>query len=244
MRRLPMACWFISPSLENRCCSTRAHVLPQASSPQSADRACRRSPGGRQPNSLRSRPDEPPSSATVPIAVRSSTTRRRADRLAASPCPPPKATTRGPSRSATSLTAEVPVSGTRVETAVEEPPNDLLGHGHAAVLATGAPERDRHEPLALAEVAGADVGHQRHEALEEVPRTGLGHHVVTHGDVAAGLRPQLRHPVQVGQEAHVRDVVGIDGYAVLETEAHDVDLEPEPLLGAERTRDLSGELVH
>ena len=44
---------------------------PQSSSPHSADRACRRSPGGRQSNSSRSRPEEPPLSATVTTAVRS-----------------------------------------------------------------------------------------------------------------------------------------------------------------------------
>ena len=53
----------------NRCCSTRAQVSPHSSSPQRAARAIRRSPGGSTPNSSRSRPDEPPSSATVTTAV-------------------------------------------------------------------------------------------------------------------------------------------------------------------------------
>ena len=51
---------------------------PQSSSPHSAASAIRRSPGGRTPNSPRSRPDEPPSSATVTTAVRSSTSGRTA----------------------------------------------------------------------------------------------------------------------------------------------------------------------
>ena len=45
------------------------------------------------PNSWRSRPEDPPSSATVTIAVTSGVTRRSADSEAASPCPPPSATT-------------------------------------------------------------------------------------------------------------------------------------------------------
>ena len=36
MSRLPTACWSISPSLANRCWSTRAQVPPHSSSPQSA----------------------------------------------------------------------------------------------------------------------------------------------------------------------------------------------------------------
>ncbi len=63
---------------------------PSSSSPHSAARAIRRSPGGSTPNSSRSRPDEPPLSATVTIAVTSSVTRRSADSDAARPCPPPK----------------------------------------------------------------------------------------------------------------------------------------------------------
>ena len=52
-----------------RCCSTRAQVRPHSSSPQSAASAIRRSPGGSTPNSPRSRPEEPPLSATVTTAV-------------------------------------------------------------------------------------------------------------------------------------------------------------------------------
>jgi len=56
----------------------------------------RRSPGGGVPNSSRRRPLEPPSSATVTMAVMSSVTRRSADSEAARPWPPPSATTRLP----------------------------------------------------------------------------------------------------------------------------------------------------
>ncbi len=96
IRRLPSECPARSPSPPNRCCTTRLHVRPHVSSPQSAARAIRRSPGGSTSNCARSRPLDPPSSDTATTAVRSSVTRRRALRVAASPWPPPTATTREP----------------------------------------------------------------------------------------------------------------------------------------------------
>ena len=91
--------WPLSaPSPLNRYCRTSAQVRPDSSSPQSAARAIRRSPGGRQFSSARSRPEDPPSSATVTIAVSWSVTRRSADSDAARPWPPPNATTRGSRR--------------------------------------------------------------------------------------------------------------------------------------------------
>ena len=91
MSTLPTACPPSSASPVNRCCTTRLQVVPQASSPHSAARAIRRSPGGSTPNSRRSRPLEPPSSATVTIAVSCRVTRRSADRAANRPWPPPSA---------------------------------------------------------------------------------------------------------------------------------------------------------
>ena len=56
---------------------------------------CRRSPGGSTPNSRRSRPDEPPLSATVTTAVRSvDDVAQRRQATPTRPCPPPSATTR------------------------------------------------------------------------------------------------------------------------------------------------------
>ena len=95
MSRLPIAWSPSGPGETKRYCRTSAHVRPDSSSPQSAARAIRRSPGGRQPSSSRSRPDEPPSSATVTTAVSRSVTRRRAESDADRPCPPPNATTAG-----------------------------------------------------------------------------------------------------------------------------------------------------
>src|SRR5689334_2144313 len=96
MSRLPTAWPASSWSPANRCCTTLLQVVPHSSSPHSAASAIRRSPGGRTPKSRRSRPLEPPLSATVTIAVRLSVTCRNAASEAARPCPPPSATALGP----------------------------------------------------------------------------------------------------------------------------------------------------
>ena len=70
---------------ENRYWISRLQVVPHSSSPQSAASAIRRSPGGSTPNSRRSRPLDPPSSATVTIPVRSLVTRRSPDSDACKP---------------------------------------------------------------------------------------------------------------------------------------------------------------
>ncbi|CAB4997792.1 unannotated protein [freshwater metagenome] len=72
-----------------------AQLLPHSSSLQSAASAIRKSPGGKMGNSSRSRPLDPPLSATVTIAVISLVTLRSAASVAAKPCPPPSATTFG-----------------------------------------------------------------------------------------------------------------------------------------------------
>ncbi|CAB4897178.1 unannotated protein [freshwater metagenome] len=78
-----------------RYCIISAQLLPQSSSAHNAANAIRKSPGGSIGNSSRKRPLEPPLSATVTIAVMSEVIRRSAPRVAAKPCPPPRATTRG-----------------------------------------------------------------------------------------------------------------------------------------------------
>src|SRR5215510_50848 len=95
MSTLPTACPPRPERPVNRCCTTRLQVVPQASSPHRAASAIRRSPGWSTPKSRRSTPLDPPSSATVTMAVSWRVTRRSADREANSPWPPPSATTRG-----------------------------------------------------------------------------------------------------------------------------------------------------
>ena len=173
--RLPTACPASSPLPLKRCWMTRAQVRPQSSSPASAASAMRRSPGGSTPSSSRSRPLEPPSSATVTTAVRSPVTRRSAERggqalpaaqrdhlgLGAAPAAaagagrapgPRRRRTRSPGHSRPmsrwTTTVSTPVGG--------EPGGELLGHGHGAVLAAGAAHREGHVPLALPPVAGGD----------------------------------------------------------------------------------------
>ena len=97
MSRLPRAWLSSSPWPAKRCWRTSRQVSPHSESSVSAASAIRRSPGGRQPNSRRRRPEEPPSSATVTTAVSRCVTWRRARRVADRPCPPPRATTAGPS---------------------------------------------------------------------------------------------------------------------------------------------------
>ena len=72
--------------------ATSLHVRPQSSSPQRAASAIRRSPGGRTPSSARSRPLDPPSSATVTTAVSRSgdLPRARCRRWRPGPWPPPE----------------------------------------------------------------------------------------------------------------------------------------------------------
>ena len=67
-----------------------AHSGSPSPSPASAASAIRRSPGGSRPSSRRSRPDDPPSSATVTTAVTSVVSRRSAVSVACRPCPPPE----------------------------------------------------------------------------------------------------------------------------------------------------------
>ena len=92
-KRLPTACPLRGPSLVKRYCIICAQLRPHSSSLHKAASAMRKSPGGSIGNSSRSRPLEPPLSATVTIAVISEVRLRSAVKVAANPCPPPRATT-------------------------------------------------------------------------------------------------------------------------------------------------------
>ena len=83
----------MGPELVKRYCIISAHPLPHSSSAQRAESAIRKSPGGKIGNSARNRPLDPPLSATVTIAVMFFVIERSAVSVAASPCPPPSATT-------------------------------------------------------------------------------------------------------------------------------------------------------
>src|SRR6266568_3412629 len=178
MSRLPTAWPASSRSPSNRCCTTLLQVVPHSSSPHSAASAIRRSPGGRTPKSRRSRPLDPPSSATVTIAVRSSVTRRRADSDAARPCPPPSATALGPVPNCL-LPTKIPVHYLHVRSALggqqrRDPGRELGSDGHAPVLAAGAAHGEGDEPLALALVARQHHPQQLCVKLQELRGAGLG----------------------------------------------------------------------
>src|SRR5207247_692363 len=112
--------------------------------PASATRQRRRSPGAGTPKSRRSRPEDPPSSATLTTPVIVPAYSRAACNTTESPCPPPSATTAGPSRrNSRLLTFEVPVvhPGPKAQ-ALEKPPD--LGRDHnAAVPSARTPDTDR-----------------------------------------------------------------------------------------------------
>src|SRR5262249_20397741 len=183
MSTLPTAC---PPSAEppvNRCCTTRLQVVPQASSPHRAASAIRRSPGGSTPKSRRSMPLDPPLSATVTIAVSWRGPRRPADREGDSPGPPPAAATRGFSgRTAGTtpvlLTPKVTVHYLDAQAGLLQPPGDLLGHRHAAVLAAGAADREGHVLLPLALVPGQGHPQRRQVGVEEFRGAQLAEHVL------------------------------------------------------------------
>ena len=127
---------------------------------------CAGRPGGSTSSSCRIRPDDPPSSATVTTAVRSSVSSRSADSDACSPCPPPSATALGWSArhvrrtysSRPTMRSPGPGRGGRrwPDAARAQPLGELLGHHDRAVLAAGAADRQGEVALALAAVAGAD----------------------------------------------------------------------------------------
>src|SRR5712691_462999 len=152
----------------------------------------RRSPGGSTPYSRRSRPLEPPSSATVTIAVRSRVTRRNADNDANRPCPPPRATTwrlTGRPRPAEGadpastvggwlLTSEIAMTDLHFLPVRRQPGSDLLRYRYATVLAAGTADGDRDEVLAASFVAGQRDFQCLEVGAQEVIRPWLAEHVV------------------------------------------------------------------
>jgi hypothetical protein len=147
--RLPRACPRAVRSPEKRCCRTSRHWCPHGVSSHSAASAIRRSPGGRTSNSSRSRPLDPPSSATVTTAVMvgdqaAARTARRPDRARRRGRRPSAALTRAPGRGARRRSRRVLGRSVRRRAA---------RHRHRAVLATGAADGDRGIAAPLAQVA-------------------------------------------------------------------------------------------
>src|SRR6476469_4424924 len=96
----------------------------------------------------------------------------------ARPCPPPSATTDGPSVTRASATADVAVVDVRRHTVRLQPARQLGGDHHAAVPSTGAADADREIRLALAHVGGEQQREQTLELVEERRGFGLREHVL------------------------------------------------------------------
>ncbi len=113
----------------------------------SAARAIRRSPGGITPSSARSRPDEPPSSATVTTAVTSIGEPPDGAERGVQSVPSAERDDRGPERRRRAAMSSVRGHSrprSRCTTCTARPAScsqtrgECFGHGHASVLAAGA----------------------------------------------------------------------------------------------------------
>src|SRR3954454_16594855 len=74
------------------------------------------------------------------------------------------------------LAAQVAVAGGGGEPLAGEPAGELLGNGHAAVLAARAADGEREVPLALPPVAGDEQAEHVGVAVEELLGVGLAQH--------------------------------------------------------------------
>ena len=146
------------------------------SAPASAARAMRRSPGGRAASSARSRPELPPSSATVTTAVSASVTRAQRRQRDGQPVPAaqrddprrPRAS-RGARRSPGRHSRPRSRCTTRVRTpAASSRRASSTGDRDAAVLAARAADCQCHVSLALPAVSGADYPKQPRVGVEKV----------------------------------------------------------------------------
>ena len=155
--RLPRAWPFRSPA-SKRCSRARAEHRVRRRPARSGSGGGR--PGGTIPRSARSRPLDPPSSATDTTAVMSPAygTRRPQGRRQPVPAADARDRASGPRRRAASL-GDVPVRSPSARAPqVAEPLGDLLGDRDRAVATAGAAERDGQVRLALGLVLGQEQG--------------------------------------------------------------------------------------
>ena len=93
------------------------------------------------------------------------------------------------------------------------------------MVAAGTADRDRQARLALRDVRRDDEGQELVEECQEAPRHGLVEHIPANGLRKARKLAQFRDVVRVLHEADVEHEVGLQGDAVLETEADELDCE-------------------
>src|SRR5664279_1808038 len=171
--------------------------------------------------SRRSRPEDPPSSATVTMAVMCTSSRTSALSMTCRPCPPPRVTTFGRCvPTGRLLPAEISVNDLDRQGIACQPAAKFLGDRDAAMLAAGAAHREREVPLALALVTTADQVDESDVPVQEFGGTLLGEHVVRDVGVLPGVVAQLRDPMRVGQEPHVDDPVSYTHLRAHETDSY------------------------
>ena len=101
------------------------------------------------------------------------------------------------------------------------------------------PTAMRHVALALALVAAAMTGAAARVRVEELARAVLAEHVVAHRRRRPGQRPQLGHPVRVGQEAQSTTRSASTGRPYLKPKDITVARSARAVLAAERGVDLA-----
>src|SRR5918996_2230258 len=182
-----------------------------------AIRQFRMSPGGGTPSSRTSRPDEPPSSATVTTAAISSAYSRAARNDSASPCPPPIPTTlMGPSLGW--LAVDVAVDHLGREPLVHDEGADLLRQRDGAMSPPGAADRHSQVMTSLALVAGEQDGEQVLDPSQHVMCLLVAHDVVLDRFIQAGQRSELIDPVRIRKKPDVEHEVCVQGQPELVAE--------------------------
>ena len=93
------------------------------------------------------------------------------------------------------------------------------------MVAAGTADGDGETQLAFLDVVGQQEVDQLLQLLHKNARLRVAEHKVAHRLIQPAQRPQFLHIEGVGQEAHVKNQVGVQGNAVLVAEGHDRDLD-------------------
>src|SRR4051794_18483034 len=125
--------------------------------------------------------------------------------------------------------------GDGAEILLAEPRGELLGDDDRAVIATRATDPDGQPGLALRDVRRDRERQELLEELEEPRRDGLAEDECADLVGESGQWAQIRVVEGVLHESDVEDEVGLEGHAVLEAEADELERE---LVGA----DVRGQL--
>src|SRR5437588_45628 len=100
-----------------------------------------------------------------------------------------------------------------------QPLRDLMRDHHAAVMASGAPERNRQVALALLDVVRQKIYQQSRDPLDEFLGLRKTADITRHAGILSAELLESRNVIRVGQEANVKHQVAFARDAVTETEA-------------------------